>query len=154
MRRKTRYIVVHCSASGPDSDIGVDEIRDWHINRNGWRDIGYHAVIRRDGQIEFGLHFDEAGAHVKGQNYQSVGVCLVGGLDLTGKASNNFTAVQLESLRWLIAVLARAYPGAEVLGHRDLYPDLNGDGIVDRDDWLKECPCFDVRAWLKRANHE
>ena len=154
MRRKTRYIVVHCSATGPDSFIGADEIRDWHTRPKsdggrGWDDIGYHAVIRRRGQIEFGRHFDVAGAHVKGHNYQSVGVCVVGGLDLAGNPIDNFLDAQLESLRWLIAVLARAYPDAEVLGHRDLSPDLDGDGIISSDEWLKECPCFDVRNWLK-----
>jgi len=149
MRRLTKYIVVHCSATGPTSDIGVDEIRDWHVNKNGWSDIGYHAVIRRSGQIEYGRHFDEPGAHVKGQNYQSVGVCMVGGVDANGKAENNFTAPQFASLKILLAMLRRSYPNAAILGHRDLSPDLDGDGIVEKHEWVKDCPCFDVQAWLK-----
>ena len=149
MRRLTKYIVVHCSATGPTSDIGVDEIRDWHVNKNGWSDIGYHAVIRRSGQIEYGRHFDEPGAHVKGQNYQSVGVCMVGGVDANNKPENNFTAPQFASLKILLAMLRRSYPNAAILGHRDLSPDLDGDGIVEKHEWLKDCPCFDVQAWLK-----
>ena len=149
MRRLTRYIVVHASATGPTSDIGVDEIRDWHVNKNGWSDIGYHAVIRRSGQIEYGRHFDEPGAHVKGQNYQSVGVCMVGGVDANNKPENNFTAPQFASLKILLAMLRRSYPNAAILGHRDLSPDLDGDGIVEKHEWLKDCPCFDVQAWLK-----
>ena len=146
MRRKTDYIVVHCSATPSTSDIGVDEIDDWHKQR-GWSGIGYHAVIRRDGEIEFGRHFDEVGAHVKGQNYRSVGVCMVGGVDTQGDAEDNFTEEQYESLVAILVTLERAYPFAEILGHRDLSPDLDGDGIIEEHEWLKDCPCFDVRKW-------
>lgn len=148
MRRRTDYIVVHCSATPPGSDIGADEIDDWHRNR-GWSGIGYHAVIRRDGTVEFGRHFDEAGAHVKGQNYRSVGVCMVGGVDDRGDAQDNFSQAQFESLRATIAFLERAYPDASVVGHRDLSPDLDGDGIIDRSEWLKECPSFEVAEKLR-----
>lgn len=146
MRRRTDYIVVHCSATPPSSDIGADEIDDWH-RAKGWSSIAYHAVIRRDGEIEFGRHFDEVGAHVQGQNYRSVGVCLVGGVDEGGNAEDNFTTEQLKSLTAIVATLERAYPGAEVLGHRDLSPDQNGDGVIDQNEWVKDCPCFDVRLW-------
>jgi N-acetyl-anhydromuramyl-L-alanine amidase AmpD len=148
MRRKTDYIVVHCSATQPSSDIGADEIDDMHRKR-GFDKIGYHAVIRRDGEIEFGRHFDEPGAHVKGQNYRSVGVCMVGGIDANGDAEDNFTEEQYESLVAILVTLERAYPFAETLGHRDLSPDLDGDGVVERHEWMKECPCFDVREWRK-----
>jgi N-acetyl-anhydromuramyl-L-alanine amidase AmpD len=146
MRQRTDYIVVHCSATPPDRDIGHYEIDEWHRAR-GWREIGYHAVIRRDGLIEFGRHFDDIGAHVAGENYRSVGVCLVGGVDDNGDAENNFTDEQFKSLIALLAVLSRTYPGAEILGHRDLSPDLDGDGVIERHEWLKDCPCFDVREW-------
>jgi len=148
MRRRTDYIVVHCSATGPGSDIGADEIDQWHKAR-GWSGIGYHAVIRRDGEIEFGRHFDEIGAHVQGQNARSVGICLVGGVDAAGKSENNFTEEQFESLEAMIEMLKHAYPMAEILGHRDLSPDLDGDGIVEKHEWLKDCPCFDVKDLLK-----
>lgn len=147
VRRRTDYIVVHCSATPPSSDIGVDEIREWH-KRNGWSDIGYHAVIRRDGEIEFGRPFDAIGAHVQGQNARSVGVCLVGGVNAAGKSENNFTEEQFESLVAIVEMLKRAYPLADVLGHRDLSPDLDGDGIIEKHEWLKDCPCFDVREFF------
>jgi len=151
MRRRTDYIVVHCSATPPSSDIGADEIDEWHRNRKPtpFKMIGYHAVIRRDGQIEFGRHFDEAGAHVQGQNYRSVGVCMVGGIDEQGDAEDNFNDEQFDSLTTVIAMLQRAYPDAEVVGHRDLSPDVNGDGVVTSDEWVKECPSFDVAEWMK-----
>lgn len=148
MRRRDDYIVIHCSATKADSDIGVDEIDLWH-KAKGWSGVGYHAVIRRDGEIEFGRHFDEIGAHVQGQNARSVGICLVGGIGADGKAEMNFTEDQFESLTLLVKMLKRAYPTAEVLGHRDLSPDLDGDGIVEKHEWLKECPCFDVKEWFQ-----
>lgn len=152
MRRRTLFIVVHSSATRASSDIGIDEIRTWHVDQNGWRDVGYAAVIRRDGEIEFGRHFDDVGAHVRGYNSRSVGICMVGGLDEDGNAEDNYTDAQYMSLYFLIATLKLAYPGAEVLGHRDLSPDLDGDGVIEEHEWLKECPCFDVRSWWRQQN--
>lgn len=148
MRRLTKYIVVHCSATGPHSDIGVDEIDDWH-RAKGWDGCGYHSVIRRNGRIEFGRHFDTPGAHVRGYNTRSVGVCMVGGVNEDGLADGNFTADQFVSLKVSIIMLLRAYPGAKVVGHRDLSPDLDGDGIIEKHEWLKDCPSFDVKKWME-----
>ena len=146
MRHRTDSIVIHCSATAPDSDIGVDEIDSWHKAR-GWSGVGYHAVIRRDGQVEFGRHFDEPGAHVQGQNFRSVGVCLVGGVNEEAEPEDNFTEEQMESLLQTVQFLRLAYPEATVLGHRDLSDDLDGDGVVEEWEWVKDCPCFDVRDW-------
>jgi len=148
-RRQTKYIVVHCSATNPINDIGADEIDQWHRQR-GWNGIGYHAVIRRGGLVEFGRHFNDPGAHVKGHNFQSVGVCVVGGIDAGGNSEDNFTDAQYTSLYDVLRMLKQAYPAAEVLGHRDLSPDVDGDGVVEEHEWLKDCPCFDVRSWWRR----
>jgi len=145
-RQQTNYIVVHCSATRPGAQIGAAEIDQWHRAR-GWDCIGYHAVIRRDGRLEFGRPFDAVGAHTKGHNFESVGICLVGGLDARGNPEDNFTPVQKRIARWLIEALLHAYPGAEVLGHRDLSPDTDGDGVINKHEWVKDCPCFDVRQW-------
>jgi N-acetyl-anhydromuramyl-L-alanine amidase AmpD len=115
-------------------DIGVSEIRQWHL-RNGWSDIGYHYVIRRDGTLEVGRLEDEVGAHVAGVNWESVGVCLVGGVNDSNRPDCNFTSHQWRELELLIASLARRYPQAVVQGHRD-FPNVD-----------KACPCFDVGAW-------
>lgn len=148
MRRRTDFIVIHCSATSPHSDIGADEIKLWHTrpkpDGNGWSSIGYHEVIRRDGTIEFGRHPDAIGAHVRGQNARSIGICLVGGIDADGNPENNFTEEQFDSLRASVAHKQRAYPFARVVGHRDLSPDLNGDGIITSDEWMKACPSFEV----------
>jgi len=80
-------VIVHCSATKPSMDIGVDVIRQWHMNK-GWSDIGYHYVIRRNGAVELGRDLDkdgdvdeEIGAHAYGHNATSIGICLIGGVD-------------------------------------------------------------------------
>lgn len=129
------YIVVHCSATKPTMDIGVEEIDRWHRQR-GFLKVGYHYVIRRDGTVEQGREELEYGAHVKGFNNVSVSICLVGGVDASLDAENNFTKKQFDSLQRLLNDMGIKYPDAEVLGHRDL-PNVK-----------KDCPSFDVKKWL------
>jgi len=150
-RSTTDAIVVHCSATRPNLDIGVREIREWHVAK-GWADVGYSAVIRRNGLVEFGRHFDDVGAHVAGFNTTTVGVCLVGGLYQTGAEAEDdfaglFTPEQADALQDLLFVLLAAYPSARIIGHRDLSPDANRDGKITKPDWLKTCPGFDVRSF-------
>lgn len=138
-RKTTKYLVVHCSATRPSLDVGVKEIRQWHKNQ-GWEDIGYHYVIRRDGRVEKGRAENLVGSHVAGFNATSVGVCMVGGVsqkDYT-VAENNFTKEQFASLKTLLKTLSEKYPGAKVLGHRD-FPRVS-----------KACPSFDAVAWAKK----
>lgn len=145
-----RYLVVHCAATPPSRDIGVAEIRVMHKQR-GFNDVGYHYVIRRDGRVEKGRADNVAGAHVQGFNSVSLGVCLVGGVDAKGKPENNYTPAQFAALQSLMTKLQGQHPTAEILGHRDLSPDKNGDGKISSNEWLKACPCFDVRPWWVRV---
>jgi len=78
--RPINLIVVHASYTPPSMDIGAETIRDWHVNDNGWDDIGYHYVITRAGEVEVGRPLEMAGAHVRGHNDDSIGVCLIGGM--------------------------------------------------------------------------
>lgn len=149
--KSVRYLVVHCAATPPARDIGVKELRAMHLQR-GFNDVGYHYVIRRDGRVEKGRADTVAGAHVSGFNSISLGVCLVGGVDAQGKAENNYTPAQREALEQLLLRLQASYPSAQILGHRDLSPDKNGDGKISPNEWLKACPCFDVRAWWSGRN--
>lgn len=137
-RTKTNWIVVHCSATrAVQRNIGVDDIRQWHLQK-GWSDIGYHYVIKRDGTLQTGRKEDQIGAHVEGHNTDSIGICMVGGLnDKTFKPENNYTAAQWKTLRALVNTLVKRYPAAKVLGHRDF------KGVQ------KACPCFDARPWAK-----
>jgi N-acetylmuramoyl-L-alanine amidase len=138
-RKSTNWIVLHCSATRGVQNIGAADIRRWHMEQ-GWSDIGYAYVIRRNGKIEKGRAQDDVGSHVKGHNHNSVGICLAGGLDdKTWKPVNNFTAAQWTSLRTLVAQLLKAYPKAKIIGHRDFA------GVA------KACPCFSARAWAKKA---
>ena len=137
-RKATDFIVIHCSATRGIQDVGAKDIRKWHMAK-GWKDIGYHLVIRRDGTVEKGRALDEIGSHVQGRNARSVGVCMVGGLDnKTWQPSNNFTAAQWAALKTTVAMLVKRYPGAKVLGHRD-FPGV-----------AKACPCFDAKPWATR----
>jgi N-acetyl-anhydromuramyl-L-alanine amidase AmpD len=135
VRRATNFIVIHCSATRPSQDIGRDEIDAWHRAR-GWTGIGYHCVIRRDGSAEMGRAWDTVGAHVEGHNADSVGLCLVGGLDAHGQPAPDYTDRQWDALWALVQAMRLTYPEAEVRGHRD-FPGVT-----------KACPSFDVRAWL------
>jgi N-acetylmuramoyl-L-alanine amidase len=105
-------------------DIGVAEIRQWHLDR-GWLDIGYTYVIRRNGSVEKGRDLDndgdvdeEIGAHALGHNSHSLGICLVGGMSEEGVPDSNFTLNQLVSLKNLIENLRDLYPDTELHGHR------------------------------------
>lgn len=139
-QRAISRLVVHCSATRPSMDVGAKEIREWHVEGNGWKDIGYHFVIRRNGSIELGRPIDEAGSHAKGYNSDSIGVCLVGGVDQEDYriAENNFTEKQFQSLIEIIVKTRKAIPHIMIMGHKDLDPK-------------KACPSFDVREWLNKV---
>lgn len=150
IRLDTDYIVIHCSATPPGMDIGADDIRRWHTDKppagRGWKDIAYAEVIRRNGVSEEGRDLDpaipaanEIGAHVLGYNDKSIGICLVGGVGENGDPENNFTPVQMLSLKRSLKFYKALFPEAEIVGHRDLDPG-------------KACPSFDVGAWLKSQN--
>ena len=126
-----------------------------HLQR-GFNTIGYNYVIRLDGTVEIGRSLTIPGAHcnTKGTsgvsyNRHSIGICYVGGLDANGKAKDTRTEAQKEALRTLIARLIEKYPIKEVLGHRDTSPDLDGDGVVEPNEWIKMCPCFDAKEEYK-----
>lgn len=136
-RGSTDYIVVHCSATAKQNFTAKD-IDKWHRGQ-GWSCIGYHFVICRDGTLEEGRYEHQVGAHVSGHNANSIGICMVGGVDANdpNKAVNNFTDEQFKTLKTLMLYLKAKYPKADIRGHRD-FPGVN-----------KACPSFDVKAWLK-----
>lgn len=133
--KKVRFIIVHCSATPAGRNIGVSEIRSWHKAR-GFRDVGYHFIVRLDGTIEEGRPLEEIGAHCKGLNSCSIGVCYVGGVGIDGKTpADTRTEAQKSALKWLIKRLLEHYPDAEVRSHRDFA--------------LKACPSFDATTEYK-----
>lgn len=122
---KIKYLVVHCSDSPNDREVDAAEINRWHLER-GWDGIGYHAVIQRSGLLEYGRPPYWQGAHVKGHNHESLGVCMIG--------DDVFTDAQFRTLRTLLQQWQRQHPKAQVVGHCDLDPH-------------KTCPNFNVKPW-------
>jgi N-acetyl-anhydromuramyl-L-alanine amidase AmpD len=149
--KQVDLLVVHCSATKPTQDIGAKEIDAWH-RKAGWLMIGYHFVIRRDGTVEEGRPADRVGSHVRGHNSNSIGICMVGGVDDKMRPADNFTPEQKLALLVLLRRLREENPEARICGHRELSPDTNNDGRVTPEEWLKACPSFDVGAWWA-ANH-
>jgi len=143
---KPTEIVVHCSATLAEQNINAALIRAWHKGK-GWSDIGYHFVIKRDGTIEVGRPLTRMGAGVKGHNNYTFHICLIGGLNAAGKPADSFNKAQFKSLRVLCDGLKFKFKITAVKGHRDYSPDLNKDGVITKNEWLKICPCFEVGEW-------
>jgi N-acetylmuramoyl-L-alanine amidase len=132
--RKINKIIIHCTATAEGKDYSVETIRGWHLKR-GWRDIGYHFLIQRDGTVDEGRPIEQSGAHTKGHNWDSIGISYVGGVEAKKKdgkwiAKDTRTDEQKESLLDLICQLHDTYGGV-VYGHRDFSS--------------KSCPCFDAK---------
>lgn len=143
--RKIDLIVIHCSATREDRIFTEHDLKKCHLAR-GFKGIGYHFYIRRNGDIKTTRRLEEMGSHVRGHNRGSIGICYEGGLDKSGQPCDTRTEWQKHSLKVLVKVLKKDYPGCRVCGHRDLSPDLNGDGEIEPEEWIKVCPCFDVES--------
>ena len=136
--RKINEIILHCTATPEGKDYDVETIRRWHVQGNGWRDIGYHYVIYRDGTIHLGRPLDQTGAHTSGHNASTIGIVYVGGCAADGKTPKDTrTPAQKEALRTLCKVLCDTLDITKISGHRDYA--------------AKACPSFDVKAWRKEA---
>lgn len=144
--RKINYIVVHCSATR-DSHVLTPEALEAEHRRRGFRGIGYHYYIRRDGTVLGTCSLELPGAHVRGHNKYSIGICYEGGLDALGNPKDTRTPEQRSALRLLVYQLLK-FHNARVCGHRDLSPDLDEDGTVEPKEWVKQCPCFEVAREL------
>ena len=128
--RVITLVVVHCSAVRPDQLSSAAQIDTWHRQRGFHLGIGYHYVVRRNGEIELGRPEWLTGAHCQNHNAHSIGVCYEGGLDIRGQPADTRTEAQKASLRQLLEDLHRRYPRALIVGHHDLNPQ-------------KSCPCID-----------
>lgn len=128
--REINKIIIHCSATKEDQLVSIEDIDRWHKEK-GFKSIGYHYVIYQNGRIKNGRPVNEVGAHCKGYNKNSIGICYVGGLDNDGNPKDTRTDEQKESLKLLIEILKKEYPDAEVCGHNEFAN--------------KSCPCFNVK---------
>lgn len=146
--RKINLLAVHCTATLEGRPFTRDDIDAMH-RRQGWSEIGYHYLIELDGTVAEGRDVQRPGAHIKGHNAQSIGICYVGGIGRDGKAKDTRTDAQKASLAQLLRHLRASYPLTLIRGHRDMSPDRDGDGVVEPHEWLKMCPCFDVVEWCR-----
>lgn len=138
--RNINYIILHSTATKASQDIGVDEVRQWHLAR-GWQDIGYHYLVRRNGSIERGRPIEQVGAHVRGHNDDSIGVVYVGGLGDDGTPEDTRTSAQRIVLRLLLGWL-RLRHNAELKGHKEC------------DTANTACPSFDVEEYRKKTKYD
>ena len=116
--RKIDEIIIHCAATPEGKNFTVAQIRDWHVNGNGWKDIGYHYVIYLDGSVHKGRPIEEVGAHCRGHNANSIGICYIGGCTADGKhPKDTRTPAQKQSLVRLVTELRHRFPGASIHGH-------------------------------------
>ena len=144
-------IIIHCSATPEGKDFRAADIDRWH-REQGFACIGYNYVIDIDGTVEVGRPTTMNGAHCKGWNDRSIGICYVGGVDQFGNPKDTRTLAQRKALHDLVQNLMGAFPSIiRVIGHRDTSLDLNGDGKITPNEWIKACPCFDVRAEFPMA---
>ena len=134
--RTINKIIVHCSATREGENYTVDTIRSWHVDGRGWSDIGYHFYIDIYGQIHKGRDISRIGAHTKGLNRNSIGVCYCGGVEKDGKTPKDTRYdCQKEALLAVLRTLKAMYPEAKIHGHRDFA--------------RKACPSFDATEEYK-----
>ena len=134
--RNISKIIIHCSASPEGVHYDVEDVRHWHLAK-GWLDIGYHYVITIDGLVQPGRPLDRQGAHTRGHNGDSIGICYVGGVEATKarKPKDTMTADQERALGKLIQ-------GLRVVLGKDL--PLYGHNEFS----TKACPSFTVSQRL------
>lgn len=135
--RQIKRIFVHCTA-GPQTQT-VAEIQKYWKNVNKWKSPGYHYIIKPDGEIVPLQPEDKPSNGVAGYNSTSINVCYIGGVDKQGRAVDNRTDAQKESLIKILKDLKSRYPDAEILGHREIWGQ-------DPSKWHKMCPCFPAKA--------
>lgn len=135
--RQIKRIFVHCTA-GPQTQT-VAEIQRYWKNVNKWKSPGYHYIIKPDGEIVPLQPEDKPSNGVAGYNSTSINVCYIGGVDKQGRAVDNRTDAQKESLIKILKDLKSRYPDAEILGHREIWGQ-------DPSKWHKMCPCFPAKA--------
>ncbi len=133
--RSIAKIIIHCTATPEGRDISIEDLRKWHVEERGWSDIGYHFFIDLNGEIHECRPLEKTGAHTRGQNFDSIGLCYAGGLDKDFEAKDTRNSLQKNALEDLLCQLKGLYPKSVVYGHCD-FSD-------------KECPSFNAKEEYK-----
>ena len=134
-KRNISLIVLHCSATRVNQNFTIEQLEACHKAR-GFQSVGYHYYITKDGTLYPGRPESQMGAHAKGFNAHSIGICYEGGLDVKGNPKDTRTPAQKRSLLSLLHDLKRKYPRALIMGHNTFTPQ-------------KSCPCFDAATEYK-----
>ena len=140
--RQIKYIFVHCTAGSQRQTI---EDLKAEFKAKGWKNPGYHYVVAPGGEIHSLLDVSEISNGVKGYNSVSINVAYIGGIDENGKPKDTRTDMQKRNLIVILSTLKKHFPDAIIMGHRDISPDKNSNGIIDPWERIKECPCFDAK---------
>ena len=147
---------MHCTASWQSNTTVESLLKEFR--QNGWKNPGYHYVVFPGGKIEQMLDEAKIANGVKNYNSNSIHVAWVGGIkyekqdpSTTLKTSkpkivsvDNRTDAQKLALFDLLTKLKLKYRSAMIMGHRDISPDLNHNGVIDPWERIKDCPCFDA----------
>lgn len=134
--RQVNKIIIHCSDTPEGRDDRAEDIDSWH-RAQGYKEIGYHYVITLAGEVEIGRPEQAIGAHCKGHNAKSIGICYIGGASEEDRSPKDTrTPEQKRALLELLKALKQKYPRAAIFGHRDF-------------DSAKSCPCFDAQLEYK-----
>ena len=133
--RDINKIILHCSATREGQNISTETIRGWHVNERGWSDIGYHFVVLLDGTVDKARPVKRQGAHVRGKNKGSIGICYIGGCDADMNPKDTRNEAQKKSLEELITYLMESYDDATLHGHNEFSS--------------KACPSFNVQEVYK-----
>ena len=128
-KKDIKLLIIHCSDTLNSEEFDASKIHQLHLDF-GWNGIGYHKVICRDGRIENGRPEYWVGAHVKGKNSCSLGVCLIG--------KDKFTQKQFNSLEKVLKKWIEVYPNSKIIGH--------SKAVVTK----KTCPNFNVKDWCEK----
>lgn len=135
MKRNIQHIVIHCTATQPNTTI--ESIKKYWKEVRGWGDVpGYHYVIKSNGELVKLLDENTNSNGVYQHNSTCLNIAYIGGIDKEGKPKDTRTRAQEDTMFNLIVALTERYPQANVLGHRD-FPGV-----------AKACPSFDVKTWL------
>lgn len=138
--RDINLIVIHCSATPEDRDVSTETIRGWHVNERKWSDIGYHYVIELSGKVINGRPLERAGAHVRGFNKNSIGICYVGGMSRDMKhPKDTRNDAQKESLLNLLLELKEQFPNSIIKGHNQLSTKDCPSFNTNEYDWISNC---------------
>lgn len=146
--KKLKYLVIHCTATPEGREVTSDDIRQWHLSPppkgRGWHQVGYSAMVHINGTIEQLVDNNdddfvdpwEVTNGAAGYNSVSRHIVYVGGLDINGNAKDTRTPAQMAAMRDFVKEFHEKHPAVQIIGHHD----LNN---------AKDCPCFDVKAWIK-----